>query len=105
MRAATTIRRLGSPGGNGQCLVSIDPKLLAGERAAINLKPACDEIAIQPLTVKDSFVELPTTPGHGIDLDVANESAQSPIATWGRGPESHCASYTEEFPRKHYLQR
>ena len=37
----------------------------------INLKPACDEIAVAPLVVQDSFVELPTMPGHGIDIDVA----------------------------------
>ena len=43
----------------------------------INLKPACDEIAIAPLTVQDSFVELPTTPGHGIDLD--GEAARPPV--------------------------
>ena len=67
----------------------------------INLKPACDEIAIQPLTVKDSFVELPTTPGHGIDLDVARLRAK-PYRDMGTRMGKSLRSYTEEFPRKHY---
>jgi galactonate dehydratase len=67
----------------------------------INLKPACDEIAIQPLTVKDSFVELPTTPGHGIDIDVARLRAK-PYRDMGARTGKALRSYTEEFPRKHY---
>ena len=47
----------------------------------VNLWPACDEIAVQPLTVKDGWVELPTTPGHGIDIDVARLKAR-PYPTW-----------------------
>jgi galactonate dehydratase len=67
----------------------------------INLKPACDEIAIQPLNVKDSFVELPTSPGHGIDLDVAKLRAKS-YRDMGARTGKSLRSYTEEFPRKHY---
>jgi len=67
----------------------------------VNLKPACDEIAIQPLVVKDSFVELPTTPGHGIDIDVAKLRAK-PYRDMGTRAGKSLRSYTEEFPRKHY---
>ena len=67
----------------------------------INLKPACDEIAIQPLVVQDSFVDLPTTPGHGIDLDVAKLKAK-PYRDMGTRAGKTLRSYTEEFPRKHY---
>jgi len=67
----------------------------------INLKPACDEIAIQPLVVDQSFVDLPTTPGHGIDLDVARLRAR-PYRDMGTRTGKGLRSYTEEFPRKHY---
>jgi len=67
----------------------------------INLKPACDEIAVVPLTVRDSFVELPTTPGIGLDLDVAKLSAK-PYRDMGTRMGKGLRSYTEEFPRKHY---
>jgi galactonate dehydratase len=67
----------------------------------INLKPACDEIAVTPLTVQDSFVDLPTTPGIGIDLDVARLRAR-PYRDMGTRMGKGLRSYTEEFPRKHY---
>ena len=67
----------------------------------VNLKPACDEIAVTPLTVQDSFVDLPTTPGIGIDLDVARLRAK-PYRDMGTRMGKGLRSYTEEFPRKHY---
>jgi galactonate dehydratase len=67
----------------------------------INLKPACDDIAIQPLTVADSFVDLPTTPGHGIDINVDRLKAK-PYRDMGTRTGAGLRSYTEEFPRKHY---
>jgi galactonate dehydratase len=67
----------------------------------INLKPACDEIAITPLTMQDSFVDLPTSPGIGIDLDVARLRAK-PYRDMGTHMGKGLRSYTEEFPRKHY---
>ncbi len=67
----------------------------------INLKPACDEIAVTPLTVRDSFVELPTTAGIGLDLDVAKLRAK-PYRDMGTRMGTGLRSYTEEFPRKHY---
>ena len=68
----------------------------------INLKPACDDIAVQPLVVKDSFVELPTTPGHGIDIDVERLRKQ-PYRDMGARTGKSLRSYTEEFPRKNYV--
>lgn len=67
----------------------------------INLKPACDEIAVQPLTVSDSFVDLPRTPGHGIDIDVERLRAR-PYRDMGTRMGKGLRSHTEEFPRKHY---
>ena len=68
----------------------------------INLKPACDEIAVAPLVVKDSFVELPTTPGHGIDLDLEKLRAR-PYRDMGARTGKSLRSHTEEFPRKGYV--
>ncbi len=68
----------------------------------INLKPACDEIAIAPLVVKDSFVELPTTPGHGIDLDV-ERLRKRPYRDMGTKAGKSLRNATEEFPKKHYV--
>ena len=67
----------------------------------INLKPACDEIAIAPLVVSDGFVDLPTTPGIGIDLDV-EKLRSKPYRDMGTKVGKGLRSYTEEFPRKHY---
>lgn len=67
----------------------------------INLKPACDDIAIAPLVVSDGFVDLPTVPGIGIDLDVAKLQAK-PYRDMGTKVGKGLRSYTEEFPRKHY---
>jgi galactonate dehydratase len=67
----------------------------------IDLKPACDDIAIAPLVVSDGFVDLPTVPGIGIDLDVAKLQAK-PYRDMGTKVGKGLRSYTEEFPRKHY---
>jgi galactonate dehydratase len=68
----------------------------------INLKPACDEIAITPLTVRDSFVDLPTAPGIGIDLDVGRLRSKPYRDMGTRTGTAGLRSYSEEFPRKHY---
>jgi galactonate dehydratase len=54
---------------------------------------------VEPLTVKDSFVELPTTPGHGIDIDVTRLKARPYHDRSGKG----LRQYWEEFPRKNYV--
>ena len=68
----------------------------------INLKPGCDAVAVQPLTVQDGFVELPTTPGLGIDLDVEKLRAH-PYRDMGARTGKTLRSYAEEFPRKNYV--
>lgn len=67
----------------------------------VNLQPACDEIAVRPLALSDSFIDLPTTPGHGIDIDVQRLKAR-PFRDMGTRLGKGLRSYTEEFPRKHY---
>jgi galactonate dehydratase len=63
------------------------------------LKPACDEIAVKPLVVQDGFVELPTAPGHGIDIDVEKLRGKPYRDMGTRGV---LRQYWEEFPRKNY---
>jgi galactonate dehydratase len=65
----------------------------------VNLQPACDEVALKPLVVQDGFVDLPTTPGHGIDLDVNRLRARPWSERGGKG----LRQYWEEFPRKGYV--
>jgi galactonate dehydratase len=69
----------------------------------VNLQPGCDAIAVQPLTVKDSFVELPTAPGHGIDIDVERLRAHPYRDMGAHGGNKGLRSYAEEFPRKNYV--
>jgi galactonate dehydratase len=68
----------------------------------VNLKPACDEVAVQPLVVQDGFAELPATPGLGIDLDVERLRAR-PYRDMGARTGKSLRSHTEEFPRKGYV--
>ncbi len=68
----------------------------------INLKPACDAIAVAPLVVQDSFVDLPVTPGHGIDIDIEKLKAH-PFRDMGTRAGKALRSHTEEFPRKGYV--
>jgi galactonate dehydratase len=65
----------------------------------VNLQPACDAIAVAPLVVRDGFVELPTVPGHGIDLDVEGLRKRPYHDMGGKG----LRQYWEEFPRKGYV--
>ena len=69
----------------------------------VNLKPACDAITVQPLTVQDGFVELPTLPGHGIDIDVERLRSDPYRDVGARGGSKSLRSYTGEFPRKDYV--
>ncbi len=65
----------------------------------VNLKPACDAVAVAPLVVRDGFVELPEGPGHGVDLDVAALGKRPYVERGGKG----LRGYWEEFPRKGYV--
>lgn len=65
----------------------------------VNLRPACDEIAVRPIAVQDGWAELPTVPGHGIDIDVARLKARPYQDRAGKG----LRQYWEEFPRKNYV--
>ncbi len=79
-------------------VAAVIPNFLIAE-CFVNLKPACDAVAVAPLVVRDGFVELPETPGHGIDLDVAALRARPYVERGGKG----LRGYWEEFPRKGYV--
>ena len=64
----------------------------------INRLSACDDIALQKITVDAGWAELPTTPGLGIDIDVDRLRA-SPYRQY---PPKGLRQYWEEFPRKGY---
>jgi galactonate dehydratase len=76
---------------------AVIPNFLIGE-CFINRLHACDDIALSALKVDAGWVELPTTPGLGIDIDVARLRA-SPYRQY---PAKGLRQYWEEFPRKGY---
>ncbi len=71
------------------------PNFLIAE-CFINLKPGCDEIAINPLRLKDGWVDLPSAPGLGVDIDV-ERLLKHPYREL---PHKGIRQYWEEFPRQ-----
>src|SRR5271168_1622209 len=67
----------------------------------VNFEDLCREIATSSLTVQNGWVDLPTTPGLGVDIDVDKLRAK-PYRDMGTRVGKGLRSYTEEFPRKHY---
>jgi galactonate dehydratase len=64
----------------------------------INRLSACDEIALSRIEVKDGWIELPTKPGLGIDIDVTR-LRKHPYRKYETRGLRH---YWQEFPRKNY---
>jgi len=62
----------------------------------VNLIPPCDEIASQKLTIKDGWVDLPTAPGLGVDIDI-DKLKKHPFRPMKGFP---IPDYTQEFPRQ-----
>lgn len=66
----------------------------------LNVKPACDEIVINPPILKDGFFEIPTASGLGVDIDMDKLLAY-PYQEFKREfPIKGVAQYAEEGPRK-----
>lgn len=66
----------------------------------INLKEACDEIAINPLVFEEGgWLALPTGPGLGVDIDM-DLLARNGYRDF---PHKDMRQYYEEFPRKNYV--
>jgi galactonate dehydratase len=67
----------------------------------VNFEGICREIATQGLTVKDGWIDLPTAPGLGIDIDVEKLRAHP----HGEATAKGFRQYWEEYPRKGYVPR
>jgi galactonate dehydratase len=64
----------------------------------VNLESVCRDVASASLTVQDGWVELPTSAGLGIDVDVERLRAHPHQEATHRG----FRHYWEEYPRKGY---
>jgi galactonate dehydratase len=64
----------------------------------VNLEGVCREVVTQGLAVKDGWIDLPTAPGLGIDIDVAKLRAHPHQEASKQG----FRQYWEEYPRKGY---
>lgn len=64
----------------------------------LNIKPACDEIMATPPKIENGFLELPTAPGLGIEID-----EQKVLKRPAREPQKEIRQYWEEFPRQGYV--
>lgn len=68
----------------------------------VNIKPGCDSIALAPLKLDHGFIELPTAPGLGVDIDMEKLKSMpyEPISVSKLLPQ-----YTFEYPRKEDFAR
>ncbi|HEY1257602.1 MAG TPA: mandelate racemase/muconate lactonizing enzyme family protein [Stellaceae bacterium] len=64
----------------------------------VNFQDLCAEIATQSLHVQDGWIDLPSGPGLGIDIDLDKLRAHPHQEVTGRG----FRQYWEEYPRKGY---
>jgi galactonate dehydratase len=70
----------------------------------LNIKPACDEIVINPLRFDKGFIDLPTSPGLGVDIDM-DKLLQHPYKEFKKVfPVKGVSQYYEESPRKEDYQ-
>lgn len=79
-------------------LSALIPNFLIAE-CFINLSEACVEIAAPGLKIEDGWVDLPTGPGLGVDIDV-DALRRRPYKEF---PHKDMRQYWEEFPRKNYV--
>jgi galactonate dehydratase len=64
----------------------------------VNFQDLCGDIATSSLTMQDGWIDLPTTPGLGVDLDLDRLRAHPHQEVTHRG----FREYWEEYPRKGY---
>jgi galactonate dehydratase len=65
----------------------------------VNFTERCREISTQSLSVSEGWIDLPTAPGLGIDIDVERLRAHPHHEATHRG----LRQYTDEYPRKGYV--
>jgi galactonate dehydratase len=66
----------------------------------VNHKPGCDAISPKPIKVENGFIELPTEPGLGIDINIAELEKKPHRIFESTFSKDRVADYTEEFPRE-----
>jgi galactonate dehydratase len=64
----------------------------------VNFEDVCRDISTSSLTVQDGWIDLPTAPGLGVDIDVEKLRARPHQELTHRG----FRQYWEEYPRKGY---
>ncbi|MEA4816685.1 MAG: mandelate racemase/muconate lactonizing enzyme family protein [Lachnospiraceae bacterium] len=75
------------------------PNFLIGEMFLTVDEASC-EVAVKPFEVKNGFVELPTEPGLGIDIDM-DKLAERPYKLFERKfPFKGACDYRDEFPKE-----
>ena len=67
----------------------------------VNFEEVCREVASASLTVKDGWVDLPTAPGLGIDVDIEKLRAHP----YAEATKSGFRHYQDEYPKKGYTPR
>src|SRR5438270_545926 len=67
----------------------------------VNFEDICRDIAVTGLTVQDGWIDLPTMPGLGIDLDIERLRAHPHQEATKHG----FRQYWEEYPRKGYVPK
>jgi galactonate dehydratase len=67
----------------------------------VNFENICRDIAITGMVAKDGWIDLPTAPGLGIDVDVERLRANPHV----EATKSGYRQYWEEYPRKGYVPR
>lgn len=66
----------------------------------ITIQEACDAVAVKPLKIENGFVELPDTPGIGMDLDL-KELEKHPYKHFERKfPFKGAMDYVDEYPKQ-----
>ena len=65
----------------------------------VNFADICSEVSTAQIKVEDGWAELPTTPGLGVDLDIAR-LREHPYKAFAHKPLTNVA---EEYPRKGYV--
>jgi galactonate dehydratase len=65
----------------------------------VNFEGVCRDIATPGLSVKDGWIDLPTAPGLGVDIDVEKLRARPHQEASRHG----LRQYREEYPRKGYV--
>jgi len=77
---------------------AVVPNFLIAE-CFVDLIDGCNEIAVNPLSIRDGWVDLPTGPGLGVDIDV-EKLKRRPYKDY---PHKYMRHYWEEFPRQGFV--